>query len=379
MHGFQQDLPTTPQRDRSEHHIEAVQAQGGIFVEAVRVTRMPMIATDATLPGNPITFANDAFLRLSGYSMEEVLGQEPHFMNGPDTDLEALRQLQGVIAEGREATLELVQYRKDGSPFRAHLLASPLSDGQGRVTSLFCSYLDITRRHDAEEDLQRLTAELEHRVIVRTQELAAANKRLSRLVAEKEMLLVEVNHRAKNSLNVASALLAVQGRRQPDPTVRALFQEAEARLHAMARAHDLLSKSDDPRQVALSTYLRDLCSSLAAGADSDARIRFDVEADEGIHIEANKAIPLGLVVAELITNAVKYAFPVPRAGTIQVRAHRPEPSRVELSIRDDGVGMSTLREGSLGYGIIRSLVEQIDGDITVQGDAGVAVTLTFPG
>ena len=379
MSAFQQDLPSTPERTRSEQHVEAVRAQGGLFVEAVRVTRMPMIATDATLPGNPITFANDAFLHLSGYSMEEVLGQGPHFMDGPDTDLEAVRRLEGVIAEGRDATLELVQYRKDGSPFRALLFASPLRDGQGRVINQFCSYLNITRRHDAEEDLRRLTAELEHRVIVRTQELAAANTRLSRLVAEKEMLLVEVNHRAKNSLTIAAALLRVQARRLSDPAVRVLFQEAEARLHAMARAHDLLSNTDDPRQVAFSTYLRDLCSSLTALMDNDARIRFDVEVEEDILIDAGKAIPLGLVVSELVTNAVKYAFPAPKAGTIQVKAHRPEPGRVELSIRDDGIGMSTLREGSLGYGIIRSLVQQIDGQITVRGDAGVAVTVTFPG
>src|SRR5688572_24253604 len=85
MNNFNDSLPGTPARDRSERHMEGVRLQGGMFVEAVRVTRMPMMVTDATLPGNPIIFANAAFLELSGYSSNEVLGQDPHFMNGTDT------------------------------------------------------------------------------------------------------------------------------------------------------------------------------------------------------------------------------------------------------------------------------------------------------
>lgn len=100
-----------------------------MFVEAVRVTRMPMMVTDATLPGNPIIFANAAFLQLSGYSSEEVLGQDPHFMNGTDTDLMAIAEYEKAIAEGRETTIELLQHRKDGEPFRAVLYATPLDDG----------------------------------------------------------------------------------------------------------------------------------------------------------------------------------------------------------------------------------------------------------
>ena len=154
--------------------------QGGMFVEAVRLTRMPMMVTDATLPGNPITFANEAMVELSGYSLEELLGQDPHFMNGPKTDPEAIRRYQASMREGRDENLEILQYRKDGTAFRAMLFASPLDDGQGTVTNHFLSYLDITRRHDAERDLRLLTAELERRVAARTEELERANARLDR-------------------------------------------------------------------------------------------------------------------------------------------------------------------------------------------------------
>jgi PAS domain S-box-containing protein len=378
MNEFQENKADTPERSVSERHIEAVRQQGGMFVEAVRRTRMPMLVTDVTLPDNPIVFANQSFVDLSGYSMDELLGQDPHFMNGEGTDPEAIRRYEVAIMEGRDETLEILQYRKDGSQFRAMLFASPVDDGQGTVTSHFLSYLDITRRYDAEEDLRTLASELEARVAARTRELEAANIRLSSLVTEREMLLVEVNHRAKNSLAIAASLLAIQGRRQPDPAVRALFEEAQDRLNAMARVHDLLSKSEKAQQVDVSVYVADLCEALRPITENDDRIRLEARMGDGILVDADTAVPLGIVLTELITNAVKYAFPTPRSGTILVQARRSRPGWIELVVRDDGIGMSSLREGSLGYGLVRSLVQQIRGEIDVRSNAGLTVTISFP-
>jgi PAS domain S-box-containing protein len=378
MNEFEDNKADTAERTVSERHIEAVRQQGGLFVEAVRRTRMPMLVTDATLPGNPIVFANQAFVKLSGYTMDELLGQDPHFMNGEGTDPEAIRRYEAAILAGRDETLEILQYRKDGSPFRAMLFASPIDDGQGTVTNHFLSYLDITRRYDAEEDLRNLTSELEARVAARTRELEAVNTRLSALVAEREMLLVEVNHRAKNSLAIAASLLAIQGRRQPDPAVRALFEEAQERLNAMARVHDLLSKSERDQHVDVSMYVADLCEALRPITENDDRVGLKAQINKGILVDADTAVPLGIVLTELITNAVKYAFPAPRSGMILVQASRSQPRLVELVVRDNGIGMSSLREGSLGYGLVRSLVRQINGEIDIRNDAGLVVTLSFP-
>jgi PAS domain S-box-containing protein len=378
MNEFQEDMPDTAERTRSERHVEAVRQQGGIFVEAVRVTRMPMLVTDATLPGNPITFANNAFIQLSGYTMDELLGQDPHFMNGERTDPEAIQRYQTAMRAGRDETLEILQYRKDGTPFRAMLFATPLDDGQGKVISHFLSYLDITRRYEAEKGLKALTSELEDRVAARTEELKAANERLTKLDAERQMLMIEVNHRAKNSLAVAAALLGIQGRRQSDAGVKLLFEEAQDRLRAMARVHDLLSKSETSQRVDLAAYVTDLCHALRSITENDARITLEVKAEEGLLVEADAAFPLGIVLTELITNAVKYAFPAPRSGTILAQAQRSRPGWVEVLIRDNGVGMSNFREGSLGYGLVRSLVQQIRGEIDIRSDAGVTVTISFP-
>ena len=100
--------------------------------------------------------------------------------------------------------------------------------------------------------------------------------------------------------------------------------------------------------------------------------------EDGILVDADTAVPLGILLTELITNAVKYAFPAPRSGTILVRARRSQPGWIELVVRDDGIGMSSLREGSLGYGLVRSLVQQIRGEIDVRSDAGLTVTISFP-
>jgi PAS domain S-box-containing protein len=349
-----------------------------MFVEAVRVTRMPMIVTDSKLPGNPITFANQAFIELSGYSLDELHGQDPHFMNGEDTDPRSIAHYQSAMNAGRDETLEILQYRKDGTPFRAMLFACPLDDGQGTVTNHFLSYLDITRRYEAEKDLRAMTAELESRVDARTRELDSLNQKLKLLLAEREMLLVEVNHRAKNSLAVAASLLGIQARRLPDQAVKALFEEAEDRLFAMARVHDLLSKSESSQRVDISTYILDLCEALRPITESDARIALKVRAEESILVDADTAFSLGIILTELITNAVKYAFPAPRSGTILAQARRSRAGLVELIIEDDGIGMSHLRDGSLGYGLLRSLVLKIRGEIDIRSEAGLKVTIVFP-
>ena len=377
MNNFEEDLPGTIERTRSERHIGAMREQGGVFVDAVRLTRMPMMVTDATLPGNPITFANEAMVKLSGYSPEELLGQDPHFMNGPDTDPDAIRRYETAMSEGRDATLEIVQHRKDGSAFRAMLFASPLDDGQGTVVNHFLSYLDISRRYEAERDLRLLTTELERRVAERTKELEEVNARLREVDAEREMLMVEVNHRAKNSLAVASSLLNIQARRQADPAVKALFDQACERLNAMARVHDLLSKAESAQLIDLAVYVRALCDALSALTGGGERIELRAEAEDGIMLSADTAFPLGIVLTELVTNALKYAFPPPRAGEIVVGACRAPDGRVEVLVRDNGVGMGSPREGSLGYGLVRSLTKQMRGELDLRSEDGVSVRIKF--
>lgn len=148
---FEAGMPTTGARSRAEAAIESLRSKGGIFVQAVRATRMPMAVTDPSLPGNPIVFVNEAFLQLSGYSMTEVLGQQPHFMNGRDTDAEDAARFQEALEKDCDAVIETVQYRKNGSRFTASVLLSAFKDPEGRTLNQFLSYLDVSRRVDSEQ------------------------------------------------------------------------------------------------------------------------------------------------------------------------------------------------------------------------------------
>ncbi len=300
-------------------------------------------------------------------------------MNGPGTDPAAIRDYEAAIRENRSATLEIEQYRKDGTRYRAMLFASPLDDGQGSVTNHFLSYLDITRRFDAETRLKALAAELEERVAERTRTLEAANDRLTKLAAEREMLLVEVNHRAKNSLSIAGALLRLQGRRHPDPAVTALFDETQERLNAMARAHDLLSRSDHVQQVDAGRYVTDLCTALTAMADGDDRIRLDATVEPGIAISADTAIPARAGAHRAHHQRDQVRLPVRPLRHDRGRAP-PGPAGLGSRWRSGTTGSGWLARarGSLGFSLIRSLVQQIDGALDIRGDAGVRVTITFP-
>jgi PAS domain S-box-containing protein len=156
---FEKDKPGTSARTAAEEAIERLRREGGIFVDAVAATRMPMALTDARLPGNPIVFANQAFLELSGYSIDEVLGQQPHFMDGPATDPEDAARFREALAKGEDILIEAVQYRKDGSRFWSAVFCRPLQDEAGAVKNHFLSYLDISRRVEAEAQVREQVVE----------------------------------------------------------------------------------------------------------------------------------------------------------------------------------------------------------------------------
>ncbi|SEO96516.1 PAS domain S-box-containing protein [Methylobacterium sp. ap11] len=121
-----------------------------IFFAAVETTRMPMIVTDPHQPDNPIIFANQAFLRMTGYTPEELVGTNCRFLQGPETDRETVAEVRRAIAERKEIATEILNYRKDGSTFWNALFVSPVYDKKGDLVYFFGSQLDVSRRRDAE-------------------------------------------------------------------------------------------------------------------------------------------------------------------------------------------------------------------------------------
>ncbi|MGE7414549.1 histidine kinase famiy protein, partial [Methylobacterium tarhaniae] len=126
-----------------------------IFFAAVETTRMPMIVTDPHQPDNPIVFANQAFLRMTGYTPEELVGTNCRFLQGPETDRETVAEVRRAIAERKELATEILNYRKDGSTFWNALFISPVYDKKGDLVYFFGSQLDVSRRRDAEQALHQ--------------------------------------------------------------------------------------------------------------------------------------------------------------------------------------------------------------------------------
>ena len=130
-------------------------AQHDIFFAAVETTRMPMTVTDPRQPGNPIIFANRAFLEMTGYSRDEIIGHNCRFLQGPDTDPETVQSVREAIGGRRELATEILNYRKDGSSFWNALFVSPVYGKDGELVYFFGSQLDVSRRRDAEDALRQ--------------------------------------------------------------------------------------------------------------------------------------------------------------------------------------------------------------------------------
>ncbi|WOS42964.1 MULTISPECIES: hybrid sensor histidine kinase/response regulator [Xanthomonas] len=126
-----------------------------IFFAAVQTTRMPMIVTDPRQPDNPIIFVNRAFLEMTGYGSDELIGNNCRFLQGPDTDRETVRSIRDAITSSDEVAVEILNYRKDGSSFWNALYISPVYDDRGELVYFFGSQLDVSRRRDAEDALRQ--------------------------------------------------------------------------------------------------------------------------------------------------------------------------------------------------------------------------------
>jgi two-component sensor histidine kinase len=222
-------------------------------------------------------------------------------------------------------------------------------------------------------------------------ELREEHARLIRSLAEKEVLIKEVHHRVKNNLQVIASLLRLQAEAATDETAIAALQGSQHRVESIAMIHEQLYQSADLRQVHLAQQANLLVTNLfhAFGVDP-ARISGEVTVcprpDGGpLVLGVDQAIPVGLILNELISNALKHAFPGGRSGFIRIEARIQAHNlngRVELAVIDDGVGvpedLATRTSKSLGLQIVEILVRQLKGTWELKREAGTIFRLSFP-
>ena len=345
--------------------------QADPFSAAIRSTRMPIVVTDANLPDNPIIFANDAFLSLTGYARHEVNGRNCRFLQGPDTDVDTIAAIKQAVAARQDINVDVLNYKKDGTPFWNGLYISPVPDAQGGVQYFFASQIDATDRKKYEFDSLNLQYELERQVKLRTSELEAALHRST-------LLLHEVDHRVKNNLQMISAMLMLQSMSIPDAKIKNTLQEMLERVDAMGLVHKRLYQSDSIHDFDIAEFTREIASHLVAATGRDD-IALTIDAMT-VKIKADEAASVALVVNEAITNALKHAFPVGRAGDLHVSVTASDEA-CQISIRDDGPGIphGAPQKGNFGKTLIETLVQQLRATIEwLPAYPGTHVKITLP-
>ncbi|ABD89393.1 signal transduction histidine kinase [Rhodopseudomonas palustris BisB18] len=211
---------------------------------------------------------------------------------------------------------------------------------------------------------------------------AIARTNLEAALKEKHILLQEIHHRVKNNLQVTSSLIRMQEQRFTEPAFKAALRDTQDRLQSIALIHESLYRADAGSTVDLPDYFERLVGDIAEAYGAKSRgISIELRA-EPLVLELTRAVPVGLVVTEVVSNAFKHAFAGTRGGTITISVQR-SMGAIEIVVRDDGRGMpaatSCSGRGGLGTKLIHAFVAQLDGQSSVTCDGGTEFRLTIPG
>lgn len=255
-----------------------------VLQAAVTATRMPMLVTDPRQPDNPIVLANRAFLEITGYDAGEVLGRNPRFMQGPDSDPATLTRIRDALDAVCDIEIEVVNHTKCGTPVITRLLISPIFDDDGTLAFFFGSQVDLRAERAAE--------------------LAAAQK-------EERLRLVaaEMNHRINNTLATVQAIVRQTLRKANVPA--AVGEAIGGRLVALRDAHALLTQRDWQR-----SDLHEIIEN-AIQPHRDGAGRFTVHGPR-IDLEPTPGVAVSMAMHELCTNAVKYGALSMPAGEVNI-------------------------------------------------------------
>lgn len=312
-----------------------------------------------------ITLCNPRALEMFGYSAEELNNQPievlvPSELTSPHQQHRQHYLRQPSSRRMSERT-ELYARRKGGSLFPVDIGLTQLNiTGDAKVLA---TVTDITAQKMAQQKLQSIVDEK------------------SQLLHERTTLLNEVHHRVKNNLQIISSLLNLQCR-HAGAEVRQALTESQLRVKTMALTHQLLYEKRDFSSITLSAYLQQLCQLVRQSLSQQCQIQFDFSAvDQHLVLALQQAIPCGLFVNEVLTNALKHAFPGRSQGLIRLELAQQDDSRIRLAIIDDGVGLpasAQLGEGqSLGFQLIPTFIAQLRAELELQRQPGTGFVIRF--
>jgi PAS domain S-box-containing protein len=334
--------------------------------ERRRATEQFRLAIEAASTGmlmvdriGTIVLVNAETERLFGYTREELVGRPievlvPHRFRGNHPSHRS-GFLSSPVARPMGGGRDLYAVRRDGSEIAVEIGLNPLQMSDAEF--VLASVVDITERKR------------------RTSELTMA-------LREREVLLQEVHHRVKNNLQIISSLINMQMRNTELGPSRDALSECQTRVQAIALIHEQLYQSKDYARVPFADYVRLLANNVfVATGVSPTHVQLEL-ATEDVALAVDKAIPCGLVLNELITNALKHAFRDGRTGTVKVGLSRVDEAHCRLTVADDGAGFppgsDVWSTDSLGLQLVRMLGEQLEAEVVTVTEGGAAFHLTFP-
>jgi PAS domain S-box-containing protein len=294
---------------------------------------------------------NMALAQDAGFSdPQELLGQDDFAMSWKE-QAEIYRADDKMVMDSGQPRMHIIEPQTTPTGATIWLSTSkvPLKTAGGDILGILGIYEDITVRKQDEEALKAA-------------------------LQERDVMLREIHHRVKNNIQIISSLLRLQSRNIKDEKALEMLNESQNRIKSMALIHEKLYQSQDFARIDFSDYIDKMVTHLFAMYNVEAgRVRSRVEA-KNIQLDINRAIPCGLIINELVTNALKHAFPEGKEGELLIRMGQKEGDTFELSVKDTGVGLPLNLDPSktktLGMQIVRDLVKQLGGSIQIQRSAG---------
>jgi len=300
------------------------------------------------LDGN-VMYASPSHYYVVGYTPNELVYQNLFSFVHHDDAPQALAAINGLLDSHTRKTIELRLHRKNGEWVAMEALLSGIPGPGNAVHRILFSARDITARQQAEEHLKSS-------------------------LKEKEVLLKEIHHRVKNNLQIISSLLNLQSGYIQDPQAGEMFKESRNRVKSMALIHERLYQSKDLARIDFAEYVRNLTTHLFRSYGVNTHtvgLKIDVG---NILLDIDTAIPCGLIINELVTNSLKYAFPPGVAGKICIDLHREHHGQLALVVSDNGAGLPPdfdfQKTDSLGLQLVGTLTDQLEGKIQLERDGG---------